>query len=640
MKRESGAGEDRPRLITDRWRFPVCPPRAPDNRKPVLADVTPKTVLARIGRPAYQAFWDCVQRGLAHAWTVDPADSKHTELSKADCLKVLALDHWLSRRKRLSPRLRGLLDSLNTSHWSEWCNAPDGILNYLIGIDLLRASGNLSEARFDACRDALAPQVAEACAIAPRLPQNNWRISTDAAVGTAALLWWQRPGKWPVEQWLRAALDGLERMLYGLLSADGAYEEGPGYSRRSVIPFIRFAWVYKRLSGVDLLNHEHLSKWHRWQVEVKAPDGSNFAFDDSGRGDGCYPHALLVHPDFRQAGLQRWAYERTPSAVGGWAAEAMLVFDDAVAATPPRWSRSRVLPDSGTAIFRSGWGDQAVMGLLLARPLRPLGTDIVNTAHRHDDPTHFCIAAHGQHLAIDSTYGGGYSAAQRYSYYLAPDAHNMILVDGKGPPRRTGYHADYRRGNVSQSDGRVVELCRSRRLYGAQAVTSYQGVDFRRSMFFVRERYFVVIDQVESPRVHEYAWLLHGAGEMKLLHDGAVWTNEAARLTARLVLPACPAVQPLTGHHGSDEDHSYIRNLVTGDDLLFAAVLVPDAAESPDPEIRLLSRDPVALSVRLAGARREDVFIWNPEGGEGQVELTGVGTFHLDGSATVQQAPR
>ena len=396
---------------------------------------------------------------------------------------------------------------------------------------------------------------------------------------------------------------------------DGAYEEGPNYSRRSAIPFIRLAYLYLRLSGVDLLNHPALRKWHRWQVEVKQPDGRTMPYDDSRGGFEGYPHALLANPLFKDATLQRWAHERAPVVWSLWAAEAMLLFDDRVKAQPPRFRCSRVLPDSGTAVFRSGWDKDATMGLLLARPLRPFGADQMNTAHRHDDPLHFLIHSHGQLLAVDPGYGPSYLADSRYSWYLTPEAHSMILVDGRGPARSTAFEGDCRRANTSQSDGRVTEICRTRDVFGAQAETSYCGVDFRRSMFFVRKRYFVIVDEVESPRTHEYAWLLHGGSDdFDYKADGGVWRVGKARLTLRLLIPSGMGVKQCVGAGEGDSKHIYVKAITAGRNVRFVAMIVPDQTGAAKPEVELISKDPLGLRVRLDGVKRDDVFVWNPEG--------------------------
>jgi len=604
-------------LMNDRWRFEVRAPRRLPQASPALAGVPAAQVLRRLRSPSYRLFADTVLGQVREAEQAALDSSSLTEEKRSGCAKALALSCWAARNARHARLAKKALAAVGAGAWGCWCGAADWVIDYLVAADLLRAAGAMSGHDMEAFRERLAPKVGEGFALAPRLPQNNWRIEADCALGMAALMWWHCRGGCPVEEWLAAALDGLNRVLFGLLSADGAYEEGPNYSRRAAIPFIRLAYVYRRLAGVDLLNHPALRNWHCWQVEVKQPDGRTMPYDDSGGGFEGYPHALLANPAYREADVQRWAHDRAPVSSALWAVEALMLFDDRVRPHPPRVPCSRVLAHSGTAIFRSGWGKDATMGLLLARPLIPLGTDQVNTAHRHDDPLHFLIHARGELLAIDPGYGPGYLAETRYTWYLSPEAHNLILVDGEGPPRTTAFAGDCRKGNVSQSSGRVKPLRCGRGVIGAQAETSYCGVDFRRSMFFVRKRYFLIVDEVESARSHEYTWLLHGcSAEAEYMADGAQWRQGNARLTARVLLPSGLGIKLRVGRHcgkgHAEADHVYVKAITGGRNVTFAAVLAPEARDAAMPEVRVVGRDPLRVSVRLDGMRRPDVLVWRP----------------------------
>jgi hypothetical protein len=247
----------------------------------------------------------------------------------------------------------------------------------------------------------------------------------------------------------------------------------------------------------------------------------------------------------------------------------------------------------------------------MARPLVPHGTDIVNTAHRHDDPLNFVIAAHGELLVMDPGYGTGYSADSRYSWYLTPLAHNLILVDGDGPPRTTAFHGDCRRANTSQADGRVVLLWDTADVFGATAETRYRGVDFQRHMFFVRGRYFVVVDDVESPREHRYSWLVHGGGAaFDIVPDGASWPVGHARLTARILSPSGMSMRYPQGWHAHDEDHNYIRAKITARSIRTVMALVPDRRHAAKPELTLLGTHPVAVLVRCEGEPLQ-LFCWH-----------------------------
>jgi hypothetical protein len=604
----------------------------------------PRCLARRVGDPAYAPFWSVVAKHISWGREGDVASPGMGEEQRALAAKSLALNFWAAGARRDAELARKALFHAGAGHWQAWCGCGDVILDYLMAADLLRAAGRFSRGDVARLRDRLAPKLAEGFGVAHDLPQNNWRIECDCAVAAAALFFWRDPGPLNAREFLASGLDGLSRMLFGMLTPDGANEEGNNYSRRAAIPVIRLAWALRRLTGHDLLNRADLRRWHRWQVEIKRPDGRMWPLDDSDDGYEMYPHALLVHRQYRDAALQRWAHERAPLAKFEWAGEAMLLFDKSIAPKRPRGPLSRVLAESGVAIFRTGWEREATMAVLVARPLTPFGADQINTAHKHDDPTNFLLHAGGRLLVTEAGYGcGGYGTADRHEYNLAGAGHNMVLVDGQGPLRATSHNTDSRRGNTSQSSGRVRELCRTPLLYGAQAETSYQNVDFRRSLFMARGRYFVVIDEVDGARTHEYSLLLHGGGaDIRYAHpDGAVWTAGAAQLAAFALLPTNMPWrhQKAAGtahderHHRKPTEHMVLRVWTSARSVRFVTLLAPDAAGARLPQVAVLQQSPLALRIRLADRSAPDLFLWHPAGGRHRIP--GLGSYELSAPAGV-----
>lgn len=636
-------------LMNDRPRIPVLPPRPPEKGRLQMLPGDPRDLRERVADPAYAPFWEVVTQCLSRARKVDLASARVHEESRAASAKALALSHWATGSARDAALARKALLNAATGHWQGWCGCGDVILDYLVAADLLRAAGRFSTKDVAHLRDRITPKIEEAHGVAHDLPQNNWRIGADTAAAAGALFFWHDPGRLNVQELLASGLDGLSRILFGILTPEGANEEGINYSRRCAIPVVRLAWAYRQMTGNDLLNRPDLRRWHRWQLEIKRPDGRMWPLDDSDEGYEFYPHGLLVNRAYRDAALQRWAHDRAPRPKFEWAGEAMLLFDKTIRPKVPDWPPSRVLPEAGVAIFRTGWDSNATMALLVARPLTPFGADQVNTAHKHDDPTNFLLHSHGRLLVTEGGYGGGgYSNASRHDYFLAGAAHNMILVDGQGPLRVTSHNSDSRHGNTSQSAGRVREICRTRDLYGAQAETSYQNVDFRRSLFMVRGRYFVMIDEVEGARTHEYSWLLHGAGQSMeyASPDGALWKVGPARLAAYPVIPtsmpwrhlkAAGTDHDLTNLHRIAAEHMVLRAWTCGRSVRFVSVIVPDAADAALPQIAVISQDPVALSIKVDGMTSADLFIWQAGGGRARVPGHGVVTLKAP-AAVLRQA--
>jgi hypothetical protein len=186
-------------------------------------------------------------------------------------------------------------------------------------------------------------------------------------------------------------------------------------------------------------------------------------------------------------------------------------------------------------------------------------------------------------------------------------------------------------------------------MYGAMAETSYQDVDFRRSVFFVRKRYFVIVDEIESARHREYRWCLHGnSKEAESKHWGGQWIVGSARLCAFNLLPTGMPYRHYLGKHTrarsrsarSDRTHVYRQTWTAGKNVLFVSVLVPDSADAAMPEVCLLGRTPVAIGVGTAESRKQDVFIWTGQGGSQRIKVPGVGDETVAGPAGLFRVDR
>lgn len=160
-------------------------------------------------------------------------------------------------------------------------------------------------------------------------------------------------------------------------------------------------------------------------------------------------------------------------------------------------------PWAGIHIMRNGWHEQAQWALFDTGPY--------GTGHQHRDKLHLSIAAFGKDILVD---GGRYTHKDYFSfdpsiwrgYFRSSFSHNVIVVDGKGQnagPDRTEkplienedflHHPNYDYAQGTFSDG-------------------YQDVNGKaihtRSVLYVRDQYWVVVDHFETdqPRNLEILW--------------------------------------------------------------------------------------------------------------------------------------
>ena len=86
----------------------------------------------------------------------------------------------------------------------------------------------------------------------------------------------------------------------------------------------------------------------------------------------------------------------------------------------------------------------------------------------------------------------------------------MVLVDGKGPPRRILPVL----GTVGDRNDAFIEAFFTSSVGDyAEVRAAYRGIELRRRVFFADHSYFLVADEIDDPgRRHAYEWRLHGNG--------------------------------------------------------------------------------------------------------------------------------
>ena len=398
----------------------------------------------------------------------------------------------------------------------------------------------------------------------PVLHQNNHRSKVGCAFITAAIvlaehqpdpgdpraLEYEDPSAWAVY-----GFELLERILeFSHLTEDGVYSEGPFYFRytsQNLIPTARAwdAWVdgepwpvAEGLSRLSPWRDPRIVRAHRWMLDVMLPDGSFAPHDDGNVGRRHY-YGLAPASKDRLAELYwAWGLSRSsqylaapyPNPTDGnieLAPDAVFAFDDEVIPRPPQGSPTRIYEEGGVAVFRSGWGENDIVALVLGEHgvaasfgRGPDGDPVFPDSHEHADPASFMLTAYGERLLLDP----GYLEFWRRFDVNRPQDHNMILVDGRGPvdyldasndwgtfgpeepPPADGMAFLSDSFDSSRADGVTV-----RTEYGAGEYGAPGAAAIERRFVFASDRYLVIADRVVSIEAgvsHELAWRFHGNG--------------------------------------------------------------------------------------------------------------------------------
>lgn len=168
--------------------------------------------------------------------------------------------------------------------------------------------------------------------------------------------------------------------------------------------------------------------------------------------------------------------------------------------------KSVTLPYSGFAVFRSGWDEGAVYGLLDSAPIGHM--------HQHEDKLSF-IAANGKDRFL--TEGGcyAYDHSPMHDYVLSSYAHNVLLVDGDGQARRKGYAWEEddisKRSDLAWGFSECVDWA-SGTYDGPYGDDERRPVSWTRSVYFLKRLEgfsrpcFVIVDRITSldSKAHRY----------------------------------------------------------------------------------------------------------------------------------------
>jgi len=516
----------------------------------------------RIRRDPYAGWAETILQQARASLMMNLADPGLPEMDRARAVKSCAFAWWITGQGAYLQKARqGLLHisdppavttpegGLFGRGWSDWIRASFIMPMYCVAYDLTAADLSSRDHRIIAGRLA-----AEADQLYRHLifaPPNNHKTIMATAVGAAALTIADHDRE-RSQAWLDAAMAHLRSGL-SQIDRDGSYREGvyyAGYISQLLFPFL---FYLKQTTGIDLFTHRRVEDLTAWFLRIGQPDGSIPLFDDAWRERHQFLPLLVGHSSL--GGVARWRFEGLPRRSSGrlYEAEFICAFDDRVPARPPSWERTAFFPQGGMAVLGDGWSADGLYLLLLGEDRQALAS-----GHEQVDPGHLVLHAFGRELLADPAAGPQGRESEDRNWYLSAEAHNMLLVDGRGPV------------NHPFSDdclgGRLTHCFSSSSLSGAAVQTHYSGTRIQRSVFFLGRRYYLLFDQLRSPQPHRYELVLHGLGRVRQeAPDRISWSSAETSLQVHLLGPQTepPELSLRTGQQaplfGTIEDHTYLR---------------------------------------------------------------------------------
>lgn len=336
--------------------------------------------------------------------------------------------------------------------------------------------------------------------------------------------WW-KPWTWDADpaDWVRRGERELDPERRGSdlrrQAGSGAWAEGTSYHAYSADLYAPAHWAYVRAGGaaMDPFLSGRLARLSDWSLAIRLPDGRRPAIDNaalSAHVAGAYLVNRLARGS-RDADQRRrlgwdWVDQGQPGLRGSRALELLAAWDPdaadlaAIAASGPPGGAA-FLAEEGAAVLRAGSGRQAAHALLLAEhdAAREDGF-----GHEDVDPLAFTLWAEGDAIALDP----GYPGWTRVDETRAAGHHNLILVDGEGPPgprNLLGWRARGADAWLLPADPRTYD---GRALDSAAARTEYRGARIARTLTLLGGRALVVEDLVEARRPCDLTALYQAGG--------------------------------------------------------------------------------------------------------------------------------
>jgi hypothetical protein len=330
----------------------------------------------------------------------------------------------------------------------------------------------------------------------------NWLAMEMNGLATAASCW---PEFKEADAWFDYTMEKMLPEVRRQVYPDGAQKELTShYHHVTRNNFDRFTTVAKRagreIPDEFLQGIENMINYHAYSMR---PSGYGVLNNDS---DLVYNRDTILE-EAERFDRQDWLYTATNGNKG----------------KRPDGPPSAVFPWAGQLIMRENWNKDAHWAFFDFGP--------TGIAHIHYDKLHLSVSAHGRDILVDSgryTYLGG---AWR-SYFKGSKSHNIILVDG-------AEQRDTQRESIEALDSNYEitdEFDFAKGTYGGEFDGIEGNAQHKRSVLYVRNKYWIILDTIETDRPREITALWHYHPDCAVGADGqSVASNDPDKGNIRIV---------------------------------------------------------------------------------------------------------
>ncbi|MFA6032519.1 MAG: heparinase II/III family protein [Myxococcota bacterium] len=603
------------------------PPR-PDYAPSLLVRPQDKqVVLSRIEREPFRSILDGIRQTAGRPHLDLPPDTfDSNEQYNGETAQAAAFLAWLFDDAVMAKKARDFMAKLSDNYASHAdfdidIRMPSIMMCYVFALDMLAGAKLIPDSEAKAAEkklttindaffnDYVMNEVTRTLSI--WYTQNNHPIRTACSIATAALAYPDHPsaGRWA--NWAFSELNYLWGADGCYVQPDGGVSEGPFYYIYAFTPSIALSVAWRnrvgapRIFSTSCINRQTAEPWgsHKcrsgvpfvynnlfdealfvrsidWSLALSLPDGRRPPMEDANmryhNGIGVMA-GVMNRPDY----LWDWVSSGYSTDWGlNLAIQHLVYAPDAMTPVEPAFTK-RVMTDAGQAVFRSGWGKDAIWVMLTAE-----AGDARMTVHDHVDAGSFTMAAYGEYLVMDTGYYKP-NAANNAVTAQAP-SHNVLMIEGESVPPK-GLLLDF-----GDTDAFLKNESLTKHISYVEAWQTLKQSTTQRSVAFVRDRYVVTADRivtpVTDPRLH--TWRMHGyaghdsGGTFAIGAESAAWERASAGVAVYLASteqglslsePAFTAGQPPHVHKidTTVENHGVLDGKVTAVTPGFLSVVAP-----------------------------------------------------------------
>jgi len=431
------------------------------------------------------------------------------------------------------------------------------------------------------------------------------------------------------DAWAAECVKTVERWLTFGFDADGAYEEGVGYSVYGLCNTVMFADALLRAGKTNLYLHPTFRKLPQFYALSLLPGERVY----DARNDSSYAGlgAMLLRLGAAcHNGLYRWLWDQS----GSEESVLRILWDNTVPPVDPVAAgipRAKHFQGRGLCVWRTGWTANDVMFSIEAGPYYPV-------THNQADKGHFTLYGLGYRWATDCGYANEHEPEGRGQTL----GHSCVLIDGKGQALAGagwGVNGSIVRYEANDRYGCALADCTEAYNRNSAGKPGAGARFARRQAVFVYPRqaapaYALVLDDIQKDdQPHQYTWQMMFADGMRTS------VAEDRVLLEPTNAPSAKSAVPTTADAQGDTPRLVVRihadaNTVLSTDLFhpndyhgpaafprlrastqavnphFVAVLLPLPAKVKEPKISFQTRAGSRLTI-IQWLDHSDTFVWS-----------------------------